>query len=682
MTAKRIVILLVFFQLFAVSAYARGNKTSLKANYYFNHYAYHEAIPYFEELVSSSNDLESLEKLAECYRLTGNDEKAAAIYNRTTTTDTCTTELYVKYAHVLMRLGRYETAVLELKSCIDKNGNDNRITKLINACEQAAERSANEFPAGITIFQPFNSNGADFAPTVWNGNVVFTSDTVVGVKKGSDKWTGNKYFSIYKVSSDGAPSSTIDKVPGPKDMYIKHHIGPCTFAKGGKEMYYTRSRYDAGFLKEKAKGGADSSVYLEIMIAGDFDSSAQKFTSIKPFRHNSTTYSVAHPAVSPDGKRLIFSSDKPGGYGGRDLYLCNNDYGSLWSVPTLIDSTINTGGDEVFPWWADDSTLYFSSDGHNGLGGLDIYRVQLNRAENEWTNRENMPQPLNSSYDDLSLALPANSGSGYFSSDRPSKMAGDNIFFYRRMKLYMKVIVVDSATGKPLDAHITSSSVKTGSDQIVPAGTAFVERLWPDAEYFVSVSRKYYKPLSLSFVATSAVGTGETDTIFKKIALAAIDNSWDSTFAITITETEGGTRPGIMDSPAISSFEVNKVYVIGYFDFNFSKFYYKAGKADINVEKRVVLDTLANILKRNPTMSIQVRAHTDCRGTSEYNMKLSVERAASVVEYLLKKGIASGRLEYKGFGETDPIIPCPDCQACTEEQHAQNRVLEFKVLKI
>ena len=132
----------------------------------------------------------------------------------------------------------------------------------------------------------------------------------------------------------------------------------------------------------------------------------------------------------------------------------------------------------------------------------------------------------------------------------------------------------------------------------------------------------------------------------------------------------------------IGKFEVNKVYVIGFFDFNFSKFYYKSNKVDVNVEKRVVLDTLTNILRRNPTMVIQIRAHTDCRGTDEYNMKLSIDRAASVVTYLLKKGIAKNRLEYKGFGETMPQVPCPDCQACTEDEHAQNRVLEFKVLKI
>ncbi len=137
-----------------------------------------------------------------------------------------------------------------------------------------------------------------------------------------------------------------------------------------------------------------------------------------------------------------------------------------------------------------------------------------------------------------------------------------------------------------------------------------------------------------------------------------------------------------MDSPRIHTYELQKVYVIGHFDFNFSKFYYKTSNADINIEKRVVLDTLSNILKRHPSMRILIQAHSDCRGRDEYNMKLSVERANSVVAYLLKKGIAASRLESKGLGETEPIIPCPDCLKCTEDEHSQNRVLEFKVLQL
>ncbi len=679
----RTTLLFILFLFCSFAGMAKGDKNELKANYYYTHYAYNEAIPFFEQLTENNANPILLEQLGDCYRLTGNHEKAAAAYEKATAADSCSQQAYLNYGLVLMRLARYEDAVIQLKKYSDKHGSDKRLQHLISSCDIAAERMRSEFPSGVTAFAPFNSEGSDFAPTLWKGNLVFVSDSNLGIRKGTDKWSGNHYYGIYSIANNGHGNygNTISKIGGPKELNIKYHTGPCTFTADGKEMYFTRSKYRSAFMAQKAVPGADSSVYLEIMIARDYDTVQQEFRSITPFGYNSNSYSVAHPAISPDGSLIAFTSDMQGCRGGRDLYMCSRTGSQNWSKPMPADSNINTEGDEVFPWWADDSTLYFSSDGHEGLGGLDIYRTIYNKQNNSWSVPENMPQPLNSPGDDISLALPANGGSGYFSSDRPAGKGGDNIYYYRRMKLYVQVHVTDSATHKPITAHLTNNSVKKSSEQDVVAGIPFTEQLWPNTEYFISVRKDGYKPASLSLYATSN-GTGETDTIVQNIALARIDKSWDSTFAVTITETTDHSRPGIMDSPMIGKFEVNKVYVIGFFDFNFSKFYYKSNKVDVNVEKRVVLDTLTNILRRNPTMVIQIRAHTDCRGTDEYNMKLSIDRAASVVTYLLKKGIAKNRLEYKGFGETMPQVPCPDCQACTEDEHAQNRVLEFKVLKI
>lgn len=668
--------------LFPSLAKAKEGKDLMKANYYYYHFAYNDAIPYLEKLTDTGSSADLLEKLGDCYRLTGNTEKAAAAYERSIAADGHTDQVELKCGLAEMRLGKYEQARIQFATYRDKHPEDNRLANLIQSCKEAPGRKEG-FPTGVTQFAPFNSDGSDFAPTMWGRHLVFTSDSLFGVKKKTDKWSGNAYYGIYLVPLEGGDvfGEDVQHIEGPKEMNIKYHTGPCTFSSDGTKMYFTRSKFNSGFLQNKAVGGKDSTVTLEIIEASDFDSASGRFQTLTPFPFNSSVYSCAHPAISPNGKMLVFSSDKPKGLGGRDLYICQRWGKSAWSAPVSIGDVINTEGDEVFPWWADSTTLYFSSDGHVGLGGLDIYKATYDQSTGIFNKPEAMPLPLNSSYDDMTLSLPAE-GSGYFSSDRPATKSGDNIYYYRHMNVYLAVSVTDSLSGKKIAARIDLTSPKDANSTRVPADTMFTQHLWPNERYSVNVSKEGYWPHPFTI---SAVTNGKNlrDTIFKRIRLAPKINTWDSTFAVTVTESPRlPVRPGIMDTPGISLFEVNKVYVIGYFDFNFNRFFYQANKSDVNFEKQVVLDTLYNILMRHPTMVIQIQAHSDCRGTEAYNMKLSIERAFSVVTYLRKKGIPKERLEYKGFGETAPTVPCPDCYSCTEEEHAQNRVLEFVVLKI
>lgn len=661
---------------------AKENKDLMKANYYYYHYAYNEAIPYLEKLTDTGASSDLLEKLGDCYRLTGNTEKASETYEKAIVIEGHSDQSVLKCGLMQMRLGKYPEAGKQFAIYKERHPEDNRLTNLIQSCLEAPGKKEG-FPTGVTQFAPFNSDGSDYAPTMWGRNLVFTSDSLFGIKKKTDKWSGNAYYGIYMVPLEGGDvfGEDVRPIDGPKEMNIKYHTGPCTFSADGTKMYFTRSRFNSGLLQNKAVGGKDSTVTLEIIQASDYDTTSGRFKTLTPFPYNSSSYSCAHPAISPDGKLLAFSSDKPRGEGGRDIYVCRRVGTNSWDAPVNAGKTINTEGEEVFPWWADSTTLYFSSDGHVGLGGLDIYKASYDRETGTFGTPVTMPLPLNSSYDDMTLSLPSE-GSGYFSSDRPAPKAGDNIYFYRHMNVYLAVSVTDSLTGKSITANIDLTSVKDSSSGQVPQDKLYTKHLWPNERYQVNVSKAGYWPYPFT---VSAVTNGKNlrDTIFKRIRLTPKINTWDSTFAVTVSESPRlPIRPGIMDTPGINVFEVNKVYVIGYFDFNFNKFFYQANKSDVNFEKKVVLDTLYNILMRHPTMVIQVQAHSDCRGTEEYNMKLSIDRAYSVVAYLKKRGIPKERLQYKGFGETAPTVPCPDCYSCTEEEHAQNRVLEFVVLKI
>jgi outer membrane protein OmpA-like peptidoglycan-associated protein/tetratricopeptide (TPR) repeat protein len=676
-------ILLVYIMLAVSPAInAKDDKDLMKANYYYSHYAYSEAIPHLLKLSETAKMPDIFEKLGDCYRMTGNSEGAIEAYKKADETGKCKDATYLNYGLSLMRLGRYEQARQQLEKYKVAHPADRRAQNLIDGCSMA-KTSTYESVGTIVQIAPFNSDGADFAPTLWKDNLVYTSDTVIDARKGTDKWSGNAYCSVYfiSLSGKGKYGNEINNISGPKDLNIKFHTGPCTFGADDKEMYLTRSKYNGNFLARKAVSGKDSSVSLEVVIASDYDEKEKKFKTLTPFQYNNDNYSVAHPTVSPNGKLMVFSSDMPNGSGGRDLYLCRKTGTKTWTQPLNVGTAINTEGDEVFPWWVNDSTLYFSSNGLVGLGGLDVYKVNYNITTGTFSTPEDMPQPLNSSYDDISMAIAAGGNSGYFSSDRPADKKGDNIYYFRRTKVYLEISVIDSATGNPISAQIEISSPKGNLSGVTKATIPYLSQLIPEAQYLINVSKEHYHPLSFDLNAKGDENK-EIDTIIRNIELSPINNSWDSMFAVTVTELPSKRREGIMDSAGISHFEVNKVYVIGQFDFNFSKFYYRTAQSNVNIEKKVVLDTLYNILMRYPTMQIQVQAHSDCRGSDEYNMKLSIDRAYSVVEYLMKRGIDRTRLEYKGFGETAPVVPCPDCVSCTEDEHAQNRVLEFKVLKI
>lgn len=682
---------IIFVLLFLLpgASYAKEDKDLMKANYYYAHYAYAQAIPHFEKLITEEKAAPALyERLGDCYRLTGNPQKAAEVYQKAIADSTSSNNAHLSYALVLMKLLRYEDATAELNKYTEHNKTDARIANLTRSCTTAAERLKRELPEGVAMFAPFNSDGMEFAPTLRKGALVFTADSAIDVRKSTDKWSGNDYFGIYSIACEkpGEYGTEISKISGPKELNIKYHTGPCTFTASGKEMYFTRTKYNKSFLARKAVSAKDSSVLLEVMIATGYNEKEKKFSEIVPFQHNSETYSVAHPSVSPDGSMLAFTSDMPRGAGGRDLYLCKKAGKDKWTKPVSAGAEVNTEGDEAFPFWADDSTLIFSSDGHVGMGGLDIYKARYNKADGTFSTPENLPLPINSSYDDISLALPeGGSRAGYFSSDRPAEKAGDNIYYYKPARMFLDIRVTDSATGHPLKgAKIAISSAAENMDVLTGGSGEYFARLQPRNErYNMNISYNDYRSKRIVVETIVSTSSKDVDTIVRDIALSKFRILRDTISTVNMAgRPPEYSRQGIMDSIPISVFQLDSVYVIGHFDFNFNKFYYKTNSADINIDKKVVLDTLYNILMRHPTMRIQVQAHSDCRGSDEYNMKLSVERALSVVTYLLSRGIAKSRLAYKGFGETKPVIQCPECLECTEEQHSQNRVLEFRVLQL
>ncbi len=666
MQLTRVIIIFLFLVSPLSYANAKENKDLMKASYYYNHFAYAEAIPFYEKVVSEMNDPILFSQLADCYSVTNNLQKATDAYAKAVALPGCNSAVVMRYAQLLMQLNQYNEATKQLKEYLKTNKNDQRAANMLGGCSTAKSRLS-AIPEGSTTLLPFNSDGSEFAPTLWKGKLVFASDTAIDLKKKTDLWTGRSYYNIYSIACDnkGNCGNELNKLTETKKMNTAYHDGPCTFSADGKFMYYTRSRSKDNFLSKKSISNKDSIVLLEILIASDYDTTSRKFKIITPFEYNSEEYSVAHPAVSPNGKLLAFSSTKPKCQGGSDIYICRNVRGN-WGKPISAGALINTEGEEVFPNWADDTTMFFSSDGHEGLGGLDIYKSIWHDNTNTFSQPENIGTPINSSYDDISLAMFADGRSTYFSSNRPCAKGSDNIFFYKKEKLYLQLNVIDSMTRQPIpEASLAISAINDTHDATTDAQGGFFKQLYPENKYTINISKAKYNTQQISLTATT---TKDIDTILRTVSLFTPPPP-------VVKQTDTIAPVPLSFNKLVGVPEVNKVYEIGHF-------YFAYDKSDLNDTARVVLDSLADYLTTMPTMRIQIRAHTDCRGGDAYNLKLSDARALSVMNYLKKKGIAPSRLSSVGLGMREPKIPCPICEKCTEEQYYLNRVLEFKVLEL
>ena len=647
---------------------ARENKELMKANYYYAHYAYHEAIPHYERVADELNTSEVYAQLADCYNITGSWQKAAEAYGKAAAIKDCSPAVLLRYAQLLMQLEQYERAEQYLVQYLKNNKNDRRAANLI-AGSRLYKNTSFSAPHGIALLLPFNTDGSEFAPALWKDRLVFASDTVIDIRKKTDKGTGKAYYNIYSVpcNGEGLCGGSINTMADDA-VNIKYHNGPATFSADGGQMYYTRSRYASGLLTKKAVANKDSMVVLEIMIATDLDTASGRFRTIVPFSYNDPGYAVAHPSVSPGGGLLAFSSNMPRGYGRSDIYLCRKVNGA-WASPRNAGAMVNAEGDEVFPYWADDSTLFFSSDGQKGMGGLDIYKCRWDNKRSVFAAPVNVGAPVNSSYDDISLAMYADGRSSYFSSARPATRGGDNIYFFKRNELCLQLTVTDSISRQELaGARLSISRSQHRQDTVTGPSGKYIAALYPGERYDITVSMAGY---TASTLAVTAISDKDIDTVFRHIALLRMPKDTIIPIAPPIAVRDNN----IMDTPGVRAFVLNEVYEIGHF-------YYDYDKYELKSVHKVFLDSLVIQLKRHSTMRIQVRAHTDCRGSADYNLKLSHNRAMSVVSYLAAHGISRGRLQFAGLGYTMSHAQCADCSACTEEEHYRNRVLEFKVLAL
>lgn len=538
-------------------------------------------------------------KLATCYRRMNMAESAAAAYQNAIRYNYPDSTAYYFLGRSLQASGKYQPAIQAYRTFLEYQPDSRLAREGIDGCNMALA-SKQQKPSRYVVKNArlFNSRRADFAPMYLDkqlDQLYFTStnEKVSGTKK--SEITGMKKGDIYFVKKDEQGAWTRPE-PAGGELNTEFDEGITSFSPDGQTMYLTR-----------ANRSETANTSVEIYTSRRSDaawSAAQKFEITAD-----TISAVGHPAVSPDGKWLYFSSDMPGGYGGKDIWRINIDQrkGSLEN----LGPEINTEGDEMFPYLRADSTLYFSSDGHPGFGGLDIFKAWLNSTGDRW-NVESMGIPINSAGDDFGITF-GNGENGYFSSNRGDRRGYDHIYSFELpdLKITISGWVLDRDE-EPVAGAIIRIVGDDGSNQkeVARDDGSFRFNLQRGVKYVMKAGAPGYLNQKQEF---------ETD-------LAEEDADYAVDFILASI-----TKPQVVEN-----------------------IFYDFDKATLRPESKEALDEMVQMLRDNPNVTIEMSAHTDRVGTAEYNDALSERRAKSVVDYLIAAGIAPERLTWQGYGESRP----------------------------
>ncbi len=569
-----------------------------------------------------------------------------------------------EYAYALKRNEQYKEAAEAFKNLGIEIGSPYEYRREINACNQAMTWVEDGKKSGVRIYPAtFNSSNADYSPVNFQGDqLVFTSDR--SKEPGDEKynWTGNSFSNLFIVNTK---SNEIE--PFAELINTSDNEGTASFNKKFTEMYFTRC-----FNDDKR---ADN--YCSIMMSRFENGSWSQPQRINLFELQNINY--GDPSVSEDGNTLYFSANHPEGWGGHDIYIANRTPEG-WSVPQLLPRSINTPGNERFPF-IDKDTLYFSSDHHMGMGGLDIFKTyKVN--ENSWSPPQNLKSPVNSGNDDFGLVIdyrpsadPDILQKGYFTSIRESGSGNDDIYVFEKRTPPPAppedtlVPTTPVAYRMILDVYVLEKIFKAADD---PNSQILGRKPLADATLDVVIGNK-----TQTFkVNNEGLYTLELEKATDYNFLASKENYLKNSEKFS---TKGiGQDPNNPELRFELEIVLDKIYLNK--EITLENIYYDFDRWEIRKDAQPTLDDLAATLIQNPQISIELASHTDCRGSARYNEDLSQKRAQSAVDYLVSKGVAASRLRAKGHGENQLSVECP-CARCTEAEHQANRRTTFKVIE-
>lgn len=472
MSFKKIFIITLSF--FLLSSMAVAQKAALKrGRAMMNNLEYKEAIRVYSQILEKKDNAEAKINIAEAYRKIDDAENAEYWYGQVVILPEAQPIHMLYYGEALQRNGKCGQAKEWFVKYSAAVPGDSRGQELARACDIQEDLMNKNGDIYVIESLPFNSNLDDFGPVFYKDNLIFSSERDKGYAiKREHTWTGNPFLDLFKVQSKDLNSQHCNELKFGKaekfnkELNTKYHDAAVAFNKDYSEIYFTRNNY----LNGKTGKSDEQIVNLKIYTA---KSSGDGWGELESLPFNSDEYSVAHPALSSDGNIIYFSSNMPGGFGGMDLYKSVKENGR-WSPPVNLGNTINTEGNEIFPVLHLDNTLYFSSDGHAGLGGLDMYSLAV-QPDGTLVNLENLGFPLNTTSDDFGLIMTDDGLCGYFSSDREGGLGRDDIYYFKKTASPLEVLVYDELSGLPIEGATVKSTCRNISRTTNKEGIALFD---------------------------------------------------------------------------------------------------------------------------------------------------------------------------------------------------------------
>ncbi len=604
------------------------------------------AVKKYEKLsyVASRNDLlelanredaspEVIEKLANTFYFNSEMDDAAKWYEKLVNLNPQTNpENYFRYAQALKAKNNYKEADEALRTFATLRPDDSRGIKFLNNTDylEVIETVSQDY---MLENLDINTAFSDFGASLYNDNLIFASSRDEDEKIYS--WNAQPFLDLFELDSEG----NVQEVAG--DINTKYHESSTAFTKDGTTVYFTRNNYYNGRFKKNSENTHALKIYKATLVDG-------KWTNILSMPFNNDEYSVAHPTLSVDEKKLYFASDMPGTKGMSDIFVVDINEDGTYGTPLNLGSKINTEGRENFPYVSDKGILYFSSDGHLGLGGLDVFKIKVDNISDDIL--KNVGKPINSSKDDFALIINESSRKGYISSNRDGGKGDDDIYSFEipDCEYNLEGTVVDKRTNEILAN--TEVTLKDENNNVLESiksddkGAFQFNLNCKEQTYIVEAQKEKYEDDFTDF-------TVDTKAKNSKLKLAL--------------------------EPSAAGIGTDLALLL-----NLNPIYFDYDKSFIRPDAEIELAKVIKYMQEYPSVKIDVRSHTDSRGRDAYNLALSERRNKSTKEYIINKGgISADRISGNGYGETRLTNRCSNGVKCSKEEHQANRRSEFIVVE-
>ena len=632
----------------------------------FDHFHFVGATEHYKRALEIKMSPKVQLKLADTYRLMNKPVDAEFWYQQSINGKAhLTDDDLIHYAQMLKANGKYEQARMVFEKLAHK---EEWIAKKAEALARTEELYSHQHAYEVE-WATFNSSHKDFSPTYRNGEIIFVSSRENSGKK--HLWDHSNFLELFTVEEDEISEFH-------SNINTSFHEGPSTFYDNGNKMYFTRNN----FHKNKAGFSKDGINKLKIFYSEL--KNGKDWTRPVEFVHNNDEYSTAHPSITKDGKTLYFASDMPGGYGGVDIYKAKYKDGR-WGSPINLGPHVNTPRDEMFPFIREDGVLYFSSRGHYGLGGLDIFKYKLGEDK----EAENMGYPVNTNADDFGISFYKDTNKAYFSSNRAGGMGEDDIYSVFVYDYAINVKLVDALTRDPIESKGRIDVLKTMRTHLNDNGvtvpkTSYSFGVESGTSFFVTGSAEGYYQGNL-IIQVEDLKVEDLEKREYEIPLTRMAGEMETEILVVINNDDlsqlffkeesafvpfDGSLSQLRKYLKSQSYEVVKETYLTNILYDFDQY-------DIRADASNSLNRIIQYLNSDKELNIILESHTDVRGSSQYNKLLAKRRVEAARNYLIRGGISAERIFMGSYGEEQTLNDC--MEGCDEVEHQQNRRTEIRI---